>query len=198
MRDLSKQESHDIVHHQHHHDHHTGHHDPKTVQTFVGSVCSINNSEKDEPFYMRNGCLRISIGIIKEMTDFKLLCQNTGFLLITLSNFFLFTGYFTPFLYIVKIAEDMDYTTSQATFLLSIIGIVNIPFRMLFGFIADRRFVSAINLNTFSILIATVPLFFYEVLVQAYWSYVLFTVLFAIGMGNSIFFDFLNAINILL
>lgn len=190
MRDLSKQESHDIVHHQHHHDHHTGHHDPKTVQTFVGSVCSINNSEKDEPFYMRNGCLRISIGIIKEMTDFKLLCQNTGFLLITLSNFFLFTGYFTPFLYIVKIAEDMDYTTSQATFLLSIIGIVNIPFRMLFGFIADRRFVSAINLNTFSILIATVPLFFYEVLVQAYWSYVLFTVLFAIGMGNSIFFNF--------
>ncbi len=161
------------------------HHEPKVVQTFVGSVCSLNQSERDVPFYEKNGCLRVTVGILKEMFDFKLLCQNTGFLLITLSNFFIFTGYFTPFLYIVKIAEDKTgVSNGAASMLLSTIGIVNIPFRMIFGFVADRKFISAINLNTISVLISTVPLFFIEVFIKAYWSYLIFVILFAIGMGK--------------
>lgn len=58
--------------------------------------------------------------MVKEMTDFKLLIENWRFLLITLSNFFVFTGYFTPFLFITKIAEDNGIP--NAAFILSIIG----------------------------------------------------------------------------
>ena len=63
---------------------------------------------------------KILIGILKEMTDFRLLIQNWQFLLITLSNFIIFTGYFTPFLFITKIAQDNGIP--NAPFILSIIG----------------------------------------------------------------------------
>jgi MFS family permease len=94
----------------------------KFVQTYYGSVYSLTNQDEDLPCHQRNACLRITLGILKEMTDFKLLFQNMGFLLITISNFFLFTGYFAPFLYIVKIATTNGIDYNQASFLLSIIG----------------------------------------------------------------------------
>lgn len=152
------------------------------VQTFGGSVVSLNMEKL--PLHQRNAFLRISYGILKEMTDFRLLWKNLGFLLITLSNFFLFTGYFTPFLYITKLAQDNGFSKGQASFLISIIGIVNIPARMLYGFIADRKFISAINLNTFSVMIATIPLFFYKAVQSYYWGQVLFSVLFAVGIAG--------------
>jgi cyanate permease len=156
----------------------------KIIETFHGSVYSLNAEEPKTPFYQRHTFLRIVVGILKEMTDFRLLFQNVGFLLITLSNFFVFVGYFTPFLYITKISRDNGIAKAQASFLISIIGIVNIPARMLFGFIADRKIISAINLNTFSVFVATVPLFLFIVMQYAYWSQMLFAVLFAIGIGN--------------
>ena len=61
--------------------------------------------------------------ILAEMTNFKLLRQNFGFLLITLSNFFLFTGYFLPYIYIVRIADEEGM--SNPDFLLSIMGNLN-------------------------------------------------------------------------
>ena len=144
---------------------------------------SLNSPSEKLPLHQRNAFLRIVIGIIKEMTDFRLLIQNMGFLLITLSNFFLFTGYFTPFLYITKIAETNGISKAPASFLISIIGIVNIPARMTFGFVADRRFISSINLNTASVFVATVPLFLFILMQHFYWSLVLFAIFFAVGIG---------------
>jgi len=94
----------------------------KFVQTYYGSVYSLTNQDEDLPCHQRNACLRITLTILKEMFDFKLLFQNLGFLLITISNFFLFTGYFAPFLYIVKIATNNGIEVQQASFILSIIG----------------------------------------------------------------------------
>lgn len=155
----------------------------KVIATYHGSVLSLNQRE-NIPFYERNTFLRIAVGILKEMTDFRLLCENVGFLLITLSNFFIFTGYFTPFLYLTDLAHQFGTPKSQASFLISIIGIVNIPARMLYGFVADRRFVSAINLNTFAVVLGTVPLFIFTLLVKTYWSQVVFAIVFAIGIGK--------------
>jgi predicted MFS family arabinose efflux permease len=157
----------------------------RMVQTYAGSVVSLNASDKSLPFHQRNACLRISFGILKEMTDFKLLLQSPGFLLITLSNFFIFLGYFTPFIYVTKVAKENGIESGKASFLLAIIGITNIPFRMLFGLIADRKLVSAINLNTISVAIATAPLFLYSVLQKEYWSQIVFVIVFAIGMGKT-------------
>lgn len=160
--------------------------DPQSqvVEGFLGSMHSLPPPEPAEPkFYERNSCCRITVGILKEMTDFSLLCQNFGFLLIVLSNFFIFSGFFTPFLYITKIAESHGISKEKAAFLISIVGIVNIPMRMLFGFIADRKFIAAINLNSFSIAVSTIGLFLYFKLQYAYWSNVLFAILLAIGIG---------------
>jgi len=154
----------------------------RVIETFSGSVYSLNAADKDLPFYQRNKLLRIVIGILKEMTDFRLLVQNFPFLLVTLSNLFIFLGYFTPFLFITKVADNNNIENSSL--LISIIGIVNIPFRMLFGLIADRRWVSAINLNTLSVLIATVPLFLYKALQYTFWSQAIFSFLFAVGMAG--------------
>lgn len=168
-------------HHAHHHHHDEG---PSKValETYHGSVYSLN--EVTPKFYERYSCLRITVGILKEMSDFSLLRHNLGFLLITLSNFFIFFGYFTPFLYITKIAEENGVSKESASFLISIIGIVNIPARMAYGFVADRRIILPINLNTFSVIVGTVPLFLYFKLHLAYWSHVVFAVAFAIGIAG--------------
>jgi hypothetical protein len=66
-----------------------------------------------------------------------------------------------------------------------ILGIVNIPARILYGIISDRKIISAVNLNTFAVTVATVPLFLYpHVLSLTYVGAVIFVVLFAIGIGE--------------
>lgn len=89
-------------------------------------MCSLNKNVSNEndadSCVKRNKFLQVSFEILKEMTDFKLLAQNKTFLLITLSNFFCFVGYFTPFLYLVKICKEFGSTKTQASFLISIIG----------------------------------------------------------------------------
>ena len=92
--------------------------DTRVIQTFHGSVMSLNEKRASS----KNAFLAMVVGILKEMTDFRLLCQNFLFLFITLSNFFLFLGFITPFLYIKSIAESHGVSTSQATFLISING----------------------------------------------------------------------------
>ena len=42
----------------------------------------------------------IILNILKEMADLRLLKENVGFLFVTLSGFFVFAGYFIPFLFI--------------------------------------------------------------------------------------------------
>ena len=55
---------------------------------------------------------------------------------------------------------------------------------MLFGFIADRKIIAPINLNTLSVAIATVPLFVYGAL-TTFMTQAGFSVTFAIGIGES-------------
>ena len=69
------------------------------------------------------------------------------------------------------------------SYLLSIIGIVNIPVRMLFGLVADRKIIAPINLNTMSVMVATAPLFFYFAL-TTFSTQAIFSVMFAIGIAG--------------
>ena len=62
-------------------------------------------------------------------------------------------------------------------------GIVNIPARIFFGFVADRKIITAVNLNTMCVLIGSVPLFSMFILQKAYWSQLVFAVVFALGIG---------------
>jgi hypothetical protein len=66
------------------------------------------------------GSLKVAVDIIKEMTDFKLLGQNRQFLLVTLANFFMFAGFFVPYIYIPIYAEELKI--EKYSIILSIIG----------------------------------------------------------------------------
>jgi len=153
---------------------------PRVLSTFHGSTVSL--SKKNIPFHQRHKFMRITVAILKEMTDFKLLRENWQFLLITISNFFIFSGYFPPFMYITKIADKNGIPDSSL--LISIIGIVNIPFRMLFGFVADKRYISPVNLNTLSVATCTAPLFLYELLQGSFWTQAVFSFFFAVGIAG--------------
>ena len=54
---------------------------------------------------------------------------------------------------------------------------------MLYGLIADRKIVSAVNLNAFACLVATVPFFFYPMF-DTFYTQAIFAVTFAIGIGK--------------
>lgn len=156
----------------------------RAIESYRGSICS-QERHKLKP---RNSFLRVSADVLKDMSNFKLVYENWDFSLIAISNFFVSLGYFTPFLYITKIAEENGVPAEQAAFLISVVGIVNIPARLAYGFLADRRFVSAVNLNTISSFIAMMALFFYFKLQFTFWSQVIFAVFFAIGLGIVLMF----------
>jgi predicted MFS family arabinose efflux permease len=154
----------------------------KVIQTFMGSVYSLHKEK--QPFYKKNRFCQMAYEILKEMTNFSLLRQNAAFTLITLSNFFTFSGLFLPYIYLLQVAEEITQMENPKN-LLKVIGILQIPFRLIFGWVADRRFISPLNLNTLCVIIATVPFFFYkEVFSNDEWGQYTFAVAFAIGCGK--------------
>lgn len=63
-------------------------------------------------------------------------------------------------------------------------GIVNIPVRIFFGFIADRKVITAIDMNTACTLVASLTIFSYYLL-TTFWMQACFAVFFAAAIGNS-------------
>jgi len=129
------------------------------VEIMSGSIVSLKKEEEKQKKKEN-----VFLSLFKEMTDFTLLYTNWRFLLITLSNFFVFSGYFLPFLFVAKVAALNGLT--NPSFVISIIGIVNIPGRIIFGLLADIPAISPLALNSVSVLIGAFPLLAYEQLLQ--------------------------------
>lgn len=56
-------------------------------------------------------------------------------------------GFYVPFVYIIDLAMSRGCSDGQATLLLSIIGITNTVGRVFFGWVADRRWLTALTIN---------------------------------------------------
>jgi hypothetical protein len=153
------------------------------VTTFSGSMMSVSknvdNDDEDEEASCCKRCLNISWSIVKEMANLGLLKENFAFLLIVLSNFFVFSGYFIPYIYVPVRAKELNIT-NYAT-ILSVIGILNIPARLGFGFLADK--VSPTNMNSLCAVIASLSLWFYGPLVT-FFAQCGFAVAYAIGIAG--------------
>lgn len=76
---------------------------------------TLERTDQKESFF------RMMINILKDMANVSLMGKNVGLLLITLSNFCLFIGYFMPYRYLCSIAEKKA-GMSDPTTLLSLIG----------------------------------------------------------------------------
>jgi MCP family monocarboxylic acid transporter-like MFS transporter 14 len=128
-------------------------------------TAGLGGEEDDALFYDDSKCKFIPLAIrnaFSEMIDLQLL-KEPVMLLLCLSNALGMLGFYIPFVYLIDLAKTRDAAPSQATLLVSIIGITNTFGRVLFGWAADRRWVSALAINNFSLLFcgvltAAVPL----------------------------------------
>lgn len=98
------------------------------------------------------------VDVLSEMMDVSLL-TNPGFMCICLGNIFAMIGFYVPYVYIVDRALLTGIDMTQASFLLSVIGITNTIGRVLSGIIADLRNVSSLMLNNVCMLIAGIAIF---------------------------------------
>jgi hypothetical protein len=79
------------------------------VVGYAGSLASIDASSERKNLKVS----QILINTLKEICDIKLIFKSWTMLLITLSNFFMFSGYFIPFIYIPKVADKNSIENSS-------------------------------------------------------------------------------------
>ena len=93
----------------------------ETVEEFTRSQISIPiKEENDNSCYNRYHIVKVIVDIVKEMTNFKLLIQSKPFALVVIANFFVFVGYFIPFIYIPIRGGELNIT--NYSIILSVIG----------------------------------------------------------------------------
>uniref|UniRef100_A0A183C455 MFS domain-containing protein n=1 Tax=Globodera pallida TaxID=36090 RepID=A0A183C455_GLOPA len=89
--------------------------------------------------------------------------------IICVSNIFAMLGFYVPFVYLTDLASSKGISDVEATFLLPFIGIANTLGRVFFGWVADRRWVTALSITNFS-LVACGVLTIICPLLPNYWS----------------------------
>ena len=97
------------------------------------------NADEDQ-----NCCQRSSNGLLNCFKEWKEFI-NPAYLVFALSNFILYAWYDVMYVYLYNYAEmDLKFSSSKATFLLSVIGILNTLGEVIIGWLGDQ---SWMNLN---------------------------------------------------
>lgn len=86
----------------------------------------------------------------KTLIDFSLL-KDWAFVLFLVSNIFTNLGFNAPFLFIPDRALDYGIKGNRAAFLVSIVGIANTIGRILFGYLADLKWIKPYRLHLYSV-----------------------------------------------
>ncbi|XP_045769730.1 monocarboxylate transporter 4 isoform X6 [Maniola jurtina] len=135
----------------------------KSLQGYRNSVLSLPQSrqagdlERQEQYDLCP-CLKLPESFksaLSSMLDVSLL-RDPAFMLIGVSNVFGMAGLYVPFVYIVDAAQLNGVEQSQASFLLSIIGITNTIGRIACGWVADFPWMDSLLLNNICLVIATI------------------------------------------
>ncbi|CAG9827280.1 unnamed protein product [Diabrotica balteata] len=121
---------------------------------------------------------------LSQMLDVSLL-KNPVFLMIGISNLFGMAGLYIPFVYLVECAKLDGIDSSQASFLLSIIGITNTVGRLVCGYIADFPQVNALFVNNCCLIISTIAVALTP-LCHTYGLYVTVAIFFGIAVSGYI------------
>uniref|UniRef100_A0A1B6C6S6 Major facilitator superfamily (MFS) profile domain-containing protein n=1 Tax=Clastoptera arizonana TaxID=38151 RepID=A0A1B6C6S6_9HEMI len=122
-------------------------------------VVGDNDPEKGNPELCPCCVLPDSVrSVLLSMLDISLL-KDPVFMLIGLSNVFGMAGLYVPFVYLVDAATKDGIDPSQASFLISIIGITNTFGRVFCGWVADFPWVNSLLLNNISLIISTVAVY---------------------------------------
>ncbi|KPJ17130.1 Monocarboxylate transporter 5 [Papilio machaon] len=164
----------------------------KSLQGYRNSVLSLPQSrqtgdlERQEQYDLCP-CLTLPESFksaLASMLDVSLL-RDPAFMLIGVSNVFGMAGLYVPFVYIVDAACLNGVEPSQASFLLSIIGITNTIGRIACGAVADMPRVDALLLNNICLVIATISVALTP-FCSSYGSYVAVAIAFGIAISGYI------------
>lgn len=96
------------------------------------------------PYAVRNA--------VGEMIDLGLLLEPC-MLLMCVSNVVGMLGFYVPLVFIIDLAAARGVPKVQGTMLLSAIGVANTLGRVFFGWVADRRWLSALSISNGSLLL---------------------------------------------
>ncbi|XP_045449646.1 monocarboxylate transporter 4 [Melitaea cinxia] len=164
----------------------------KSLQGYRNSVLSLPQSrqagemERQEQYEL---CPCLSLpgsfrSALASMLDVSLL-RDPAFMLIGVSNVFGMAGLYVPFVYIVDAAHLNGVEQSQASFLLSIIGITNTIGRIACGWVADFPWMDSLLLNNICLVIATISVALTP-FCASYASYIAVAIAFGIAISGYI------------
>nr|XP_021207919.1 monocarboxylate transporter 4 isoform X1 [Bombyx mori] len=164
----------------------------KSLQGYRNSVLSLPQSrqtgdlERQEQYDLCP-CLHLPNSFksaLSSMLDVSLL-KDPAFMLIGVSNIFGMAGLYVPFVYLTDAAKVNGIEPSQASFLLSIIGITNTFGRIICGWVADFPWMDSLMLNNVCLVIATVSVGVTP-LCTTYSAYVVIAITFGIAISGYI------------
>lgn len=122
---------------------------------YVASITSLPDVVPDD----QDWCLFRFLGLspemrdaIRQMLDFSLL-KDVIFLLFTISNICTSIGFNMPYIYLPDRAHEYGINKTDATNLISVIGIANTIGRVVFGWMADKPWVNRLMLYNTSLFI---------------------------------------------
>ncbi|XP_063362461.1 monocarboxylate transporter 3 isoform X7 [Cydia amplana] len=164
----------------------------KSLQAYRNSVLSLPQSRQAgdaeaQEQYDLCPCLSLPQSFksaLGSMLDMSLL-RDPAFMLIGVSNIFGMAGLYVPFVYIVDAAMLNGVESSQASFLLSIIGITNTIGRIACGWVADFPWMDSLLLNNVCLVIATISVAATP-FCASYGSYVAVAIFFGIAISGYI------------
>lgn len=135
----------------------------------------------------RNSC-RSFKAELSAMMDFTLLWDFV-FVVFAVSNLLTSIGYIIPYVFLPERATTMQIATkSQGAFLISVIGITNTVGRIVFGYIADFKFVNRLMMyNTVLVLCGLVS--FASALCITYPLMAAYSAVFGFTIGRSLLID---------
>ncbi|XP_018905157.2 uncharacterized protein [Bemisia tabaci] len=122
--------------------------------------------------------------VLSSMLDLSLI-KDPVFMFIGLSNVFGMAGLYVPFVYLVDAAKQQGIEDSKASFLISIIGIINTVGRVGCGFIADFPWVDSLLLNNICLIICTLSVAAVPIC-STYVHYIIMCVFFGLAVSGYI------------
>lgn len=141
--------------------------------------------EEDESCKMCPEAVRRTLATMLDMS----LLKSPSFMLLAISGFLCMMGFFVPFLYLAKRAEQGGMDAKTATFLVSAIGISNTVARILCGFLSSLENVDANLLSNIAITLGGVSTILsgLSVTPTAQFSY---SLIFGLAIGKSFLYFF--------
>ncbi|ELT99746.1 hypothetical protein CAPTEDRAFT_22666, partial [Capitella teleta] len=150
------------------------------MTSYMASIASIPPPPPEDDHSCKAKCLPIFY-VLQTIFDISLFGSPTFIVLLTGTGILAFTGFFTPFMYIVENAILLGVDENSATFLLSILGICNISGRLIAGWLADRNWTDSVLIHNIALILAGVA----TALVPLFTSYVMM-VTYCIVFGSCI------------